>query len=166
MSTDTGARHRDALQAGAIAFFPGCWRFRRRCWQGVAAVCAAAMVASCGVAGANGGPRRSPAAAGGSVVRAVSSPPPSPVLGYQLNGVAAVSAASAWAVGTTNRITGQVIRWDGEDWQRVPAPGAGYFNGVAAISTADAWAVGAGQGNTALIEHWDGTVWAPEATPS
>ena len=97
-----------------MTVFLGCWKFRRWCWHGVAAVCAAAMVASCGVAGANGGPRQSPAAPVGSVVPTLGSPSPSPVLGYQLNGVAAVSAASAWAVGTTNRITGHVIRWDGQ----------------------------------------------------
>ena len=66
------------------------------------------------------------------------------MLGDQLNGVAAVSAASAWAAGTTNQITLHLIRWDGKSWQPVPTPGGGYFNGVAAISAADAWAVGSG----------------------
>jgi hypothetical protein len=42
------------------------------------------------------------------------------VLGDQLNGVVAVSAASAWAPGTTNRITLHLICWDGKSWQPVP----------------------------------------------
>ena len=144
----------------------GCGGIWHRRWQGAAAVCAVAMVASCGMAGVHGGPGRNTAAAAGPSGTAVGSPPPSPVLGYQLNGVAAVSATSAWVVGTTNRLTPHVIRWDGRAWQRVPVPGAGYLNGVAAISAADAWAVGAGTGNTALIEHWNGMAWTPVAAPS
>jgi len=104
------------------------------------------MVASCGVAGgAAGGPGRSTAAAATPALQASGSPQPSTVLGDQLNGVAAVSAANAWAAGTTNRIALHLICWDGKSWQRVPTAGGGYFKGVAAISAANAWAVGAGR---------------------
>src|SRR6516164_6292136 len=97
----------------------GIWHQR---WQGAAAACAVAMVASCAVARVHDEPGRTAAAAAPSAT-AAGTLPPSPVLGYQLNGVAAVSATSAWAVGTTNRITLHVIRWDGRAWQRVRLPG-------------------------------------------
>jgi hypothetical protein len=149
------------MHAGAMTKLPGCRGIRR----GAAAVCAAAMVASCGVAGAKEEPARRTAAASGSPVQATASPPPSPGLGYQLNGVASVSAANAWAAGTSNQVNLHMIRWDGRTWQRVPTPGGGYFDGVAAVSGDDAWAVGAGPGNKALIEHWNGTAWTRVATP-
>src|SRR5262249_27867054 len=79
--------------------------------------------APCGWAGAGGGPGGSPAAAAGPSVQGGGSPPPSPVLGYRLNAVAALSAASAWAVGLSNQGTIHPIRWDGRNWQRVPASG-------------------------------------------
>src|SRR5215469_5645576 len=144
----------------ALLGFRGIWQLR---WQGAAAVCAAAMVASCGTAGAHGGPVHSTAPAAGPTVQAVGSPPPSPVLGYQLNGVAAISATSAWAAGSTDRITVHMIGWDGRTWRRVPIHGPGYLNGVTVISAVDAWAVGAKLGNKALIEHWNGTAWTPVA---
>ncbi len=143
-----------------------CREIRQWRWQGVAVVCAAAMVASCGVAGGEGGSSRSTAVAGGSPLQSARSPASSPVLGYQLNGVASASAATAWAAGTSNQNTLHLVRWDGRTWQRVPTPGGGYFNGVAAISGGDAWAVGAGPGNKALIEHWNGTGWTRVTAPS
>src|SRR5258708_4518572 len=143
-----------------------CREIRQWRWQGVGVVGGAAMVASCGVAGGEGGSSRSTAEAAGSPLRAARSPASSPVLGYQLNGVASASAATAWAAGTSNQNTLHLIRWDGRTWQRVPTPGGGYFNGVAAISGGDAWAVGAGPGNKALIEHWNGTAWTRVTAPS
>src|SRR5262249_45116290 len=144
---------------------PVCRGIRQRRWPGVVAVCAAAAGASWGGAG-GGGWARSPTAAAGPSVQAVGSPPASPVLGYRLNAVAALSAASAWAVGLSNQGTIHPIRWDGRSWQRVPAPAGGDLYGVAVLSAADAWAVGYGPSNEALIEHWNGTAWAPMAAPS
>ena len=136
----------------------GGWGIRRWRWPGAAAVCAAAMVASCGVTGAHGGPAHTPAAVAGARAGRV--------LGYRLNSVAALSDASAWATGLTNQATLHVLRWDGQTWRQVPVRGGGDFNGVAALSAANAWAVGYGPGGTqALIEHWNGTAWRPVATP-
>src|SRR5215831_15699706 len=133
-------------------------------WPGVVVVCAAA-VASCGVTGASGAPGRSPAASAGLSVRAAGGP--SLVLGYRLNAVAALSAASAWAVGLSSQGIVHPIRWDGRSWQRVPVSGDGDLYGVAAISAADAWAVGYGpDGTSAWIEHWNGAAWTPVAAPS
>jgi hypothetical protein len=81
-----------------------------------------------------------------------------------LNGVAAISAHDAWAVG------GSLIeQWDGASWKVVSNPGVslnGFLNAIAAISSKDVWAVGSGNG--ALIEHWDGASWkiVPGVVPS
>ena len=119
------------------------------------AVCAAALVASCGVAGAYGEAGRGPAASPGS-----------PVLGYRLAAVAAVPGAGAWAVGLSSQGSVHAIRWDGRAWRPVPAPGGGDLYGVAALSAADAWAVGYGAGNTAVIERWNGRSWALVPSPA
>src|SRR5260370_30403554 len=105
------------------------------------------MVAPCGVEGGEGGCSRSSGVAGGSPLQSARSPASSPVLGYQLNGVASASAATAWAAGTSNQNTLHLVRWDGRTWPRVPTPGGGYFNGMAAISCSDACAMVAGPGN-------------------
>src|SRR5262249_61121433 len=108
---------------------------------------------------------RSPPAPAGPSGRAAGGP--SLVLGSRLNAVAALSAASAWAVGLSSQGTIHPIRWDGRSWHRVPASGGGDLYGVAVLSAADAWAVGYGpSGTTALIEHWNGAAWTPVATPS
>jgi hypothetical protein len=59
----------------------------------------------------------------------------------QLEGVAATSAANAWAVGFSSAAL--IVHWDGAAWkqQSSPNPGAG-LGGVAATSAANAWAVG------------------------
>ena len=58
-------------------------------------------------------------------------PSPSPGAGNDLNGVDAVSATSAWAVGEFSDSGSQqktlILRWNGTKWSQVasPAPGAG-----------------------------------------
>ena len=90
---------------------------------------------------------------------------PGPGGGAVLNGVAALSATSAWAVGGTHD-TGQIVieHWDGDAWAQVPSPTpAGTSSdlyGVAATSASNAWAAGQTDtrtGSTTVIEHWDGT---------
>jgi hypothetical protein len=148
---------RGAAPAGAMAVFVGCRRTR----PGVVAVCAAALVASCGVAGANGGAGRGPAASPGS-----------PVLGYRLNAVAAVPGASVWAVGLTSQGSVHAIRWDGRAWRPVPSPAlpfGGALISVAAASATSAWAVGVrigARGAGGLIEHWNGTAWTVVPSPA
>jgi hypothetical protein len=72
--------------------------------------------------------------------------PGSVVLSYQLNGVAALSAASAWAVGTTDSTDPRVVHWNGRTWTIVPSPVPPGANtdllGMAAVSAGSAWAVG------------------------
>lgn len=95
----------------------------------------------------------------------------SPEGGY-LNGVAAVSAQNAWAVGAGMFNRALIEHWDGTAWTRVPSPGPGggtVLNGLAAISATSAWAVG-GTNDTGqtVVEHWDGGAWAqvPSPTPA
>jgi hypothetical protein len=100
-------------------------------------------------------------------------PSPTPGRGRGLNGIAAVSATDAWAVGaygsnTTHRETTLIEHWDGRTWRRVHSPNPGSpindneLDGVAATSASDAWAVGSSgpyEDSKAVIEHWDGSAW-------
>jgi len=96
-------------------------------------------------------------------------------VGY-LEGVSAVSASDAWAVGGTswwNPSQTLAEHWDGTSWTQVATPdegGSAIFNAVAATSATNAWAVGSigpGPGDPAaespLIEHWDGTAWSAQS---
>jgi hypothetical protein len=95
-----------------------------------------------------------------------------------LNGVAALSSSSAWAVGSWSQ-TGGVYKsliehWNGSKWQikASPSPGTNMnsLNAVAALSGTQAWAVGdhstSGQSLKTLIEHWNGSSWTVQASPS
>ena len=62
------------------------------------------------------------------------------------NGVVAVSATDAWAVGSV------IEHWNGTTWRQVHAP-AGTYSGVGAGSATDIWAAGTG------VVHWNGTTW-------
>ena len=83
--------------------------------------------------------------------------PPAGIGAGRLDGVTALSASNAWAVGgaiNANHISAPlIIHWNGHRWARVrAAPVPGYFDtelqGVAAASPSDAWAVGEAE-NTA-----------------
>jgi serine/threonine-protein kinase len=105
----------------------------------------------------------------------VPSPSPGPATSDLLNGVTALSATSAWAVGEV--IDGDhgktlILHWDGTRWTQVPSPSPGPFSnelfGVAATSANDAWAVGAiGAGGAGGgILHWNGTTWTQVPSPA
>lgn len=85
----------------------------------------------------------------------------------ELNSVAAVSAGSAWAVGSSGQRT-LVLRWNGQNWRRVfsPTPASGgYLSGVAVFSPRSVWAVGRtnfgaiSDSPATIIEHWNGAAW-------
>jgi hypothetical protein len=90
-----------------------------------------------------------------------------------LNGVAAASADSVWAVGSA--ATGQPLieHWNGQDWRQVPSAsprGAteSLLNSVAATGST-AWAVGyynTGKTIKTLIERWNGRAWKQEPSPN
>lgn len=99
--------------------------------------------------------------------------PGSVVVSYQLSGVAALSAASVWAVGTTDSTDPRAMHWNGSGWTEQvlsltpgqPGNPPGTFQAVAAVSAGDVWAVGGTSGKP-LAEHWDGRTWTVVPTPS
>ena len=104
-------------------------------------------------------------------VWAVVDPSPNPGAQWnELDGVVALSATDAWAVGYSKGGFGPahvlVEHWNGVEWNLVEAPNPGTgWNQLAAVSASgphDVWAVGWQQGQASmqpLIEHWDGIRW-------
>lgn len=101
---------------------------------------------------------------------------PSPSAGpVDLFGVAAVSARSAWAVGTYAGSGKTLIEhWNGSTWSIQSSPNPGNFANellsVTALSATNVWASGywTAQGGAmhALIEHWDGSRWSVQPSVS
>jgi hypothetical protein len=102
-----------------------------------------------------------------------------------LNGVSAVSATDASAVGSYNNpTTGATetlaLHWNGTKWSKVASPSPGgtsmnfdnsFLHGVSADSATDAWAVGhyissTTAGTEAVALHWNGTKWSKIASPN
>lgn len=95
-----------------------------------------------------------------------------------LNGVAALSAKNAWAVGAYGNGNGSVTlveQWNGTQWSVVASPNVSgalsdTLSAVVALSTSNAWAVGSYQNaanvQQTLIEHWNGTAWTIIASPN
>jgi hypothetical protein len=88
----------------------------------------------------------------------------------QLEGVAALSASDAWAVGSTASAS-LILRWNGTAWSQVPSPAVPFsiLTGVSMVSASDGWAVGYYDSSTGpqktLILHWNGTSWAKVTSP-
>jgi hypothetical protein len=89
-----------------------------------------------------------------------------------LAGVAVVSPADAWAVGSycagAQGLRTLTEHWNGTAWTRVASPNPGradatWLSGVTATSATNAWAVGFYanhiSGYHPVIEHWNGTAW-------
>ncbi len=101
---------------------------------------------------------------------------PNGSLGGKLNGVAALSATDAWAVGEyygSDHITRILnAHWDGTSWQVASSPDAwGSLASVAAAGARDVRAVGHiaigdGANQHPLIERWDGTTWQTATVPA
>jgi len=87
-----------------------------------------------------------------------------------LDGVAAASASSAWAVGYAGSESDRkllMLHWNGKSWTRVTSPKildgtAGALSAITVDSAKDAWAVGTtGSGfGHALLLHWNGVAWS------
>jgi hypothetical protein len=80
----------------------------------------------------------------------------------QLEGVSAVSANDAWAVGDFGRpghpaFHSLILHWNGARWSTVPAPG-GELHAVSGVSSRSAWAVGFG-----TLLHWNGARWSRQS---
>jgi hypothetical protein len=105
---------------------------------------------------------------------------PSPASSFTINGhlagVAAASAANAWAVGSYGSFSSPkslIAHWNGAAWARVPSPtpaGGAELSGVAATSASSAWAVGCVRcfvsNPKPLILRWNGTAWAQVPSPA
>src|SRR5205085_876417 len=103
-----------------------------------------------------------------------------------LNGVAAISANDAWAVGyeydANDKLLTMAEHWDGSRWNLVSTPnpgsaqqcGAASYAGnmlfaAAAIASNDVWAVGqicTYSTAKTLTEHWDGNTWTVVTSPN
>jgi len=112
----------------------------------------------------------------GSSWHEVTSPSLGPASGRSqtLNGVAAVSANDAWAVGysgTSRTQRALIEHWDGSSWSHVPSPNVGpsRLSGVSAVSSRNVWAVGLTYSlkhAKTLVEHWNGSSWKRVRSPS
>ena len=93
-----------------------------------------------------------------------------------LNGVVALSANNAWAVGRGRNGAALAEHWNGRAWSIVPSGNATSSNlltGVAAIAGNNVWAVGyaittdgTNQPDKTMIQHWNGSAWSLVASPS
>jgi hypothetical protein len=97
----------------------------------------------------------------------------------ELNGVTALSAKDAWAVGSVGNFDTAAVRtliehWNGKSWKRVPSPSprtGGLLQSVTATSAGNVWASGnaSWEGSdadaTGVIEHWNGSNWAMTSAP-
>ena len=83
-----------------------------------------------------------------------------------LQGVAVVSASSAWAVGAGPQGS-LVLRWNGARWVHVASQNgvARDLTAVVALSVSNAWAVG-DRHIGAFVEHWNGRTWKQFTTPA
>ena len=108
----------------------------------------------------------------GSQWSVVSSPSPGSQINY-LDGVTAISANDAWAVGYADQQT-LTEHWNGSKWSVVKSAGPGAVSNsllaVSAVSHNNVWAVGYYQtknfvGHT-LTEHWNGSKWSVVKSPS
>jgi hypothetical protein len=118
----------------------------------------------------------------GSGWSVIASPNPAGKTYVVLNGVDAIAANDAWAVGHSGDASSiplqtLTIHWDGTRWSIIPSPSPGTYNGnvlnaVSAVSPNDVWAVGwyqsgaTGQEGGALTMHWDGKAWTVVPNPS
>ena len=97
-------------------------------------------------------------------------PEPRPETGAYIGYAADVDPTGVlWVVG--EYLTGTteahlVLRWDGEQWERMDVPPVGReggLYGIDAVSATEAWAVGAyeasGGGERGLMMHYDGSTW-------
>ena len=104
---------------------------------------------------------------------------PNPGSNYnEIDGVAAVTASNAWAVGF-QRSTGLLFHvlvehWNGTAWSvaasaSLPSSDDTRLHAVAALSGTNIWAVGSettSTGTQSLIEHWNGTSWSVIRSPA
>lgn len=117
----------------------------------------------------------------GSAWSVVPSPSPIAITGANsvtLQGVSALAANNAWAVGwsfdnSADLIAPLIEHWNGSAWSVFPnvpteITSATILNAITAISANDIWAVGDFDegGSIDLAMHWDGTTWSLTDPPT
>ena len=74
--------------------------------------------------------------------------------GNRIEGIAAVSADTAWAVGDARTPSGRpdplIKKWNGSQWNRDPVSGSFYLHDVDVGASGPVWAVGEGSSGTTL----------------
>lgn len=105
----------------------------------------------------------------------VASPNPAGKVNF-LDGVSALSAGNAWAVGSTCSITNGgcaplMLHWNGTRWSQAASPAPGESDKLVAVATVaggHAWAAGiqwSGGCCVPLVMHWNGTRWSQAVIP-
>ena len=104
-------------------------------------------------------------------------PMPAVATFWSLSGIAGASPQDLWAVG---RVHGQrsdplALHWDGQQWQRVPVPGAEgksiQLSDIAVLGNGDAWAAGYSWDRGGIrtrqpfAVRWDGQAWTTGEVP-
>ena len=90
-------------------------------------------------------------------------PPTTPYALYNLGGVAATSATSAWTVGGGGPVTSEgaaTAHWNGRNWTLSRGISGAGLAGVTATSASSAWAVGGTASGRTLILRWNGQMWS------
>jgi hypothetical protein len=111
----------------------------------------------------------------GSKWKQVPSPVPGGTLRSDLEGIRAITAKNAWAVGSYlagGHDKTLILHWNGTAWKKVASPtpgGDATLTAVTATAANNAWAVGRSfrsTGDKSLILHWNGASWKQFASPN
>src|SRR5262249_27108341 len=90
--------------------------------------------------------------------------------GLSLQRVSALSLNDAWGIspGQPCSSYGQILHWDGSQWNAVLPPNTPYgLADIKMVSTDDGWAVGDSCSSTEpLLLHYDGSSWTPVPGPT
>jgi hypothetical protein len=97
---------------------------------------------------------------------------PQPGTFNSLLGIAATSAANAWAVGyVSNGSVSRtfIVHWNGSSWSRMAGTRAGELHAVKAFSPSNVWAVGDYTNSSGQVReltmHWNGSSWSTRPGP-
>jgi hypothetical protein len=98
-----------------------------------------------------------------------------PVGGHGLTAISAIDSDDIWAVGGGHDGDyvdfSYIVHWDGQQWQYVPGPTAGWYHrlyDVQAVSSSEVYAVGDYQdasGYHGMLLRWNGANWTRLADP-
>ena len=84
-------------------------------------------------------------------------------------GVAATSAANAWAVGYTGYLANGdaqmlIAHWNGRRWSLIPDLPFGQITQITVDAPDDAWAIAQADAGGPFLIHWNGRTWSQDTT--